>query len=98
MTSYGVWATCESPDVIREEWYEWIKDEMESNPDIWQEMVTDEELDRILNRAVYKDGKYNFLATDIQGTVYYDIFQMTPASDCGDYTVIYFSTEVAEWA
>ena len=51
-----------------------------------------------VSKTYYKDGKYNFLATDIQGTVYYDIFQMTPASDCGDYTVIYFSTEVAEWA
>ncbi|MBQ9287323.1 MAG: hypothetical protein IJ212_02695 [Bacteroidaceae bacterium] len=96
-TAYGVWATCVDPETITEEWNEWIKDDMEACPECYSGTMTDEQLAALLSRCVEKDGMYNFLQTDITG-VAYDVLQMTSASDCGEYTVIYFSTEVAVWA
>jgi hypothetical protein len=97
-TSYGVWETCYSVEDILAEWNDWIKEDMEACPECYSGTLTDEELEALLNRTIVKDDNLYFLASDIQGTVLYDVMQMAGASDCGEYTVLYFSTEVAIWA
>ncbi len=95
-TAYSVYYTCVDPETIKTEWNDWIKDDMEACPECYSGTMTDEQLDLLLSRCMEIDGTYYFLQTDIEG-VAYDVLQMAGVSDCGDYEVIYFSTEVPIW-
>ena len=72
-------------------------DDVMDNPDLYSGGMTDEAFNQLLSKFVKNGDMYGILAEEVQGKAGYDILQMTSASDCGEYTVFYFSTEVVQW-